>query len=89
MADNDRCELHEAAIRGEPKSSETFLQLARSPIGDECQICPVCRTARVFVGLRLAEESGYTFPNGEGSDAAWQALQGAIGTVRTKVHARG
>ena len=86
MADPDHCELHDAALFvGEDDTQELF-RLARSPIGDECQICPVCKCAREYVERRLAEQSGHSTPAGEDSSASWQQLQVAVQSVRATVH---
>jgi hypothetical protein len=78
MEDPDRCELHEAAVFAGEDETEDLLRLARSPIGDECQICPVCRAAREFVERLIAEKTGYVPPPGESADVSWQKLQQAI-----------
>ena len=81
MVDPERCDWHEAAIFGDKDGSEALLELAHSPIGDECQRCLVCRSAQEFVDRRLAERSGRTFPPGQDSDAAWKKLRAAIAQV--------
>lgn len=85
MRDADRCELHEVALFEGAEESEALLRLAQSPIGDECQMCPVCRSAREYVGLRLAEEAGQVFPPHQNGEAAWRRLQAAIETAKTSV----
>lgn len=85
MADTDRCELHDLAVMAEPGEAEDLLRLARSPIGDECQICPVCRAAREYVERLVAERSGHVPPPGESADASWQKLQRAIERARSSI----
>ena len=46
MVDADPCQLHEVAILIGTDESENLLRLGRSPIGDECRRCQVCRSAR-------------------------------------------
>jgi len=86
MADPDRCELHEVALFVAQDEARELFRLAQSPIGDECQICPVCKCAREYVERRLAEESGRPTPLGEDSSTSWKQLQTAIQSVRTTVH---
>ncbi len=86
MADSDQCELHEVAVFNGPQEADDLLRLARSPIGDECQICSVCRSAREFIERRLAEQAGQVFPPGQNGDAAWKKLQNAIATAKLSVH---
>ena len=86
MTDSEPCELHEVAVFSGPEKSEELLRLARSPIGDECQICPVCRSAREYVGRLLAERSGKALPVGEDSKSAWRDLQESVERVKTTVH---
>jgi len=86
MDDSDRCELHDVAVFANEGDTNDLLRLARSPIGDECQICPVCRAAREFVERRLAENSGVVPPPGESAEASWAKLQGAIAHARTAIH---
>ena len=78
MVEADRCELHEVAVFAGEDKTDSLLRLARSPIGDECQICPVCRAAREYVERLVAERTGYVPPPGESADASWQKLQQAI-----------
>ena len=86
MTDRDQCELHEAAVFNGPQETDDLLRLARSPIGDECQICSVCRSAREFIERRLAEQAGQVFPPGQNGDAAWKKLQNAIASAKLSVH---
>lgn len=86
MVEPDRCELHEAAIFVAEDEAESLVRLARSPIGDECQICPVCRCAREFVQRRLAEQAGYAPPPGESAEASWNKLQAAIRATKSAIH---
>jgi hypothetical protein len=86
MPGSDPCELHDIAVLAGEDATEELRRLARSPIGDECQICAVCRSAREFVARRLAEEDGVTLPPGQGSEAAWKALQKAIEGAKDSVH---
>lgn len=86
MVESDRCELHEVAIFAGADEAEALVRLARSPIGDECQICPVCRSAREFVARRLAEQSGYALPPGESAEASWNKLQAAIREAKAAIH---
>jgi hypothetical protein len=85
MTEPDGCELHDAAILSGAGESEDLLRLAHSPIGDECQRCSVCRLARVFVELRLAERAGNVFPRDQSAEAAWGKLQAAIASVKLSV----
>ena len=80
------CELHKAAVDIGADESDAFLHLARSPIGDECQRCAVCRYARTYIERRLAERAGRTYPAGENAEAAFRELQAAIRGFRTAVH---
>ena len=86
MVDPERHELHEVAIFSGEEQSETLERLARSPIGDECQTCPVCRYAREYVDRRLAELAGRVFPPGENGEAAWRKLQAAVENTKSTVH---
>jgi hypothetical protein len=86
MADPDECELHEVVLSAEADEAKELIRVAQSPIGDECQYCPVCRSAREFVERRLAEESGYVPPAGESADASWKKLQRAIENARVAIH---
>jgi hypothetical protein len=83
MADLDECELHEAAIVVGTDESETLLRLVRSPLGDECQHCAICRLAREYIEHRLAERSGRVFPAGQTGDAIWQQLQRALEGIKS------
>jgi len=85
MVESDRCELHEVAVFASEDEAGELLRLARSPIGDECQICPVCRAAREYVARLLAERSGQVPPTGEGADASWQQLQRAIQDAKASI----
>ena len=85
MVDPDRCELHEVAIFVGEDEAEALLRLARSPIGDECQVCPVCRSAREYVERRLTEQAGFVPPPGENADAAWHKLQTAIAETKASI----
>jgi hypothetical protein len=85
MEDRDRCELHETAVLAGEDETEDLLQLARSPIGDECQICPVCRAAREYAERLLAERTGYVPPPGESADASWKKLQQAIQAAKATI----
>jgi len=89
MADSERCELHEVAIFDGAQDSEDLRRLARSPIGDECQICAVCRDAREYVERRLAEEAGLMLPPGQGAEAAWRKLQSSIAKTKATVRHQG
>jgi hypothetical protein len=86
MADPDQCELHEVALFAGEDETEALVRLARSPIGDECQICPVCRSAREYVERRLAEQAGYRPPPGESADVSWKKLQLAIQNTKETIH---
>jgi hypothetical protein len=86
MVETDRCELHDVAIFNGTEESDALLRLARSPIGDECQICSVCRSAREYVERRLAEEGGQVFPPDLSAEAAWRKLQAAIESAKASVH---
>ena len=85
----DRCELHEVAIVVGRPDSEELVQLARSPIGDECRMCPICRLAREYVDRRLAEGAGLVFPAEESGEAVWRRLRSAVEGVKTSVHRPG
>lgn len=85
MGESDRCELHEVAIFVAEDETEDLLRLARSPIGDECQICPVCRAAREFVERLTVEKAGYVPPPGENAEASWQKLQTAIQNAKATI----
>ena len=86
MTDADRCELHEAAILIGTDESEDILRLGRSPLGDECQRCAVCRSAREYVQRRLDENSGRSLPPDQSVEAAWRNLQAAIERARVSIH---
>jgi len=86
MVEPDQCELHELAIFAKEDETESLMRLAHSPIGDECQICPVCRSAREFVQRRLAEQAGYVPPPGESADVSWGKLQAAIRDAKSAIH---
>jgi len=86
MVEPEGCELHQVAIFTAPEDAESLVRLARSPIGDDCQVCPVCRSAREFVERRLAEQAGRVFPPDQSGEAAWRKLQAAIETAKASVH---
>jgi len=86
MPEPDRCELHEAAVVAAPSDAGDLVRLSQSPIGDECQFCPVCRAAREFVERRLAETTGYVPPAGESANESWAKLQTAIRGAKVKIH---
>jgi hypothetical protein len=86
MADPEECELHEVALFADPDQPRELIRLAQSPIGDECQFCPVCRSAREYVERRLAEQSGHVPPPGESADESWTKLQKAVETAKTAIH---
>lgn len=86
MTGSEQCELHDAAVIVGPHESEDLVRLAQSPIGAECQYCPVCRYAREYVERRLAEESGVVPSSGEGANESWRKLQRAVAAVKTTVH---
>lgn len=88
MRDSDQCELHDAAIFAGPDETEALLRLSRSPIGDECQRCPVCRSAREFIEVRLAELQGRVLPPQQNSETAQKKLQAAIEVAKASVHKR-
>jgi len=85
MDDPDECELHEVALVAGKNETQDLIRLAQSPIGDECQICPVCRSAREFVERRLAEQSGFRPPPGESADVSWGKLQKAIAAAKSNI----
>lgn len=87
MVDPMECELHEVVLFGGGEESEALLRLARSPIGDECQRCPVCRSAREFVARRLAERAGRVFPPDQNGEAAQRRLQAAIHQAKSSMRA--
>jgi len=86
MEDPEKCELHQVAIIATDEEAEDLLRVAHSPIGDECQFCPVCRSAREFVERRLAEGSGHVAPPGESANDSWAKLQTAIEHARSTIH---
>jgi len=86
MDDSDHCELHEVALFVGNDEAEALDRLAQSPIGDDCQICPVCRSAREFVERRKAEQAGFVPPPGESASVSWNRLQAAIQNVKSSVH---
>jgi hypothetical protein len=86
MARGGGCELHQAAILVGTDESESLLRLAHSPIGDECQMCSVCRLAREYIERRVAEQAGYVFPSDEGGEAILVKLQAAVASVKDTVH---
>lgn len=79
-------ELHQVAVRLGDSEPDTVVQLAHSPIGDDCQTCPVCRCAREYVERRLGEQAGRVFPPDQNSEAAWRKLQMAVEQTKTSVH---
>ena len=83
------CALHESAILIGTDRSETLLRLAQSPMGDECQKCHVCRSARTYVQRRLEEAAGVVLPRGENAEAAWRVLQRAVEEARAAMHGSG
>lgn len=85
MGESDRCELHHVAIFGGEGETDDLLRLARSPIGDECQLCPVCRSAREYVEIRLVEQSGQRPPAGMSTDEAWKKLQAAVEVAKASM----
>lgn len=86
MDESDRCELHEVALFAGEDEAQALERLARSPIGDECQICPVCRSAREFVERRRAEQAGFVPPPGESSAVSWNKLQAAVQSAKATIH---
>jgi hypothetical protein len=86
MPDPDRCELHEVALFTEGDEAEALTRLAQSPIGDECQICMICRAAREYVERKRAEQAGYRPPAGESADVSWGKLQSAIASAKSTIH---
>jgi len=85
MPEPDHCELHEAAVLSSESERNELFRLARSPIGDECQICPVCRAAREYVERSLSEKTGRVPPPGESADESWHKLQSAIQGTRSSI----
>jgi len=85
MVEADRCELHDVAIVIGTDQSESLLRLGHSPLGDECQHCQVCRSAREYIQRRLDERSGRTLPAGENAEAAWKKLRAAVEHARTSI----
>lgn len=77
--------MHEAAIAVAPGEPEAFLRWARTPIGDECRRCSVCRSARTYIERRLAERAGKVPPTGESAEAAWHELQSALAEARSAI----
>jgi hypothetical protein len=87
MVEPAGCELHDVALFGGAEESEALLRLARSPIGDECQRCPVCRSAREYVERRLAERAGWVYPPDRSAEAAQRDLQAAIERAKASIRA--
>lgn len=85
MVDPAECELHEVLLFAGADESEALLRLARSPIGDECQRCAVCRSAREYVERRLAERAGRVFPPDQSGEAARRTLQAAIDRAKASI----
>jgi hypothetical protein len=86
MGDSDACQLHEAAILMGSDRSEALLRLGRSPIGDECQRCHVCRSARAYVLRRFDEAAGRVLPPDQNGEAAWRELQRAVESAKAAIH---
>ncbi|MGP8078800.1 MAG: hypothetical protein ACLQD8_00515 [Thermoplasmata archaeon] len=86
MVDSGQCELHEATILIGSGESEALLRLGRSPLGDECQRCHVCLSAREYVQRRLDELSGRVLPPEQSSQVAWRQLQAAVASAKTSIH---
>jgi hypothetical protein len=87
MPDPEPCELHDTLLFGRPEGAQDLVRLARSPIGDECRSCSVCRLAREYVTARLDEEAGRPVPTDQHSEAAWERLRSAVERVRaTSLH---
>jgi len=86
MTGSEQCDLHDAAVGAGAHESDDLVRLAQSPIGDECQYCPVCRYAREYVERRLAEETGVALPANENASDSWRKLQSAVAAVKTTVH---
>ncbi len=82
MSEPDPCQLHEAVILVGTDESEALLRLGRSPIGDECRRCHVCRSAREYIQRRLDERSGRVFPPDQNGEAAWRNLQAAVESAK-------
>jgi hypothetical protein len=86
MVEADRCDLHEAAILIGTDESEDLLRLGRSPIGDECQRCAVCRSAREYVERRLDARGGRASAQDPSVEAAWQNLKASIERAKASIH---
>jgi len=85
MAESDRCDLHEVAVRIGSDESEAFTSLRRSPLGDDCQHCHVCRAARTYVERRLGELERPGATTGAAREAAWRELQSAVVAARSAI----
>ena len=88
MPDPEPCELHDTALFVGEDEADSLIRLVHSPIGDECQICPVCRSAREYAERRLAEQTGHVPPPGESAEASWKKLQNAVEAAKTTIHRR-
>jgi hypothetical protein len=86
MAGSDVRPLHAVAILIGTDESEAFLRLSQSPIGDECQRCHVCRSAREYVQRRLDERSGRVLPPDQNGDVAWRSLRTAVESAKASIH---
>ena len=86
MVDPGPCELHEVGLFLGTDDSRVLLQLARSPIADECRMCSVCRLAREYMEVRIAELSGHVFPPEENGAAIQRELQSAVNAVKATHH---
>ncbi len=86
MGDGSPCELHDVGLYLGTTDAGTLLELAHSPIGDECRICPVCRLAREYVQVRLGEMTGRSYPTEADSAALRRQLEHAVDSVRSVHH---
>ena len=87
MGAPESCELHDIGLFLGSSDSDALLELARSPIGDECRICPVCRLAREYVQVRLGEMSGQRYSTEGNSEALRRELESAVRSVKANHHA--
>lgn len=86
MGESRECDLHEAVLRWEEPGCESLLEFVRSPLGDECRRCSVCRWARTYIQRCLDERTGRPLPPGGDAAAARRELMDAIREVRVHVH---
>jgi len=86
MLEPEPCDLHRSVTLAPPDEADELLRLARSPIGDECRNCAVCRLAREYVYRRLEERAGRVFPPDQTGEAVLLRLQAAVENAKVTVH---